>query len=319
WPVDGHTPTLPEMMALHQTGVAAVPGVPAALLDAITEALAADPADRPTAVQFRDRLAAVELGPDATVDRRSLALTAGAGHPSAGAAAVAGDARPVGVGGGHGPPAIEGSVGNGSSTHRPRRKGLPFALVLVVIVALLAAGIIYVSLTNSRSGQGAVPAAPEPSTGTTMSTAPSGRASTPSGDASPSPSAPPEGFALCPEFGAGALCPVELECWAGLQGFGDTPVVATPIDCNQTHSYQTFVAVQLENRPRTQSELERDPTLKPLCTRAVLNERLAEGRAGATWDIQKIPYRVFPDPDDVSRCLVGTGKERAEPLAMKKP
>ena len=40
---------------------------------------------------------------------------------------------------------------------------------------------------------------------------------------------------------------------------------------------------------------------------------------GATWNIQKVPYKVYPEPDEISRCLVGTGTERTEPLAMKKP
>jgi hypothetical protein len=59
--------------------------------------------------------------------------------------------------------------------------------------------------------------------------------------------------------------------------------------------------------------------MKRLCTRAVLNKRLVEEKMGATWNIQKIPYKVYPEPDDISRCLVGTGNERTEPLAMKMP
>ena len=69
--------------------------------------------------------------------------------------------------------------------------------------------------------------------------------------------------------------------------------------------------------PRTQSGLENDPVIKELCTKAVLNQRLAEGRAGAIWDIQVIPYRVFPDADNLSRCLFSTGKERTSPLTLK--
>ena len=57
--------------------------------------------------------------------------------------------------------------------------------------------------------------------------------------------------------------------------------------------------------------------IKALCTKAVLNRRLASGQAGVLWDIQAIPYRVFPSPDNLSRCLVGTGKERTTPLPMK--
>ena len=128
-----------------------------------------------------------------------------------------------------------------------------------------------------------------------------------------------DGFANCAEFGFNAVCPVVPECWGGLLGLTDVPVVATPIECTDSHPYQTFIAVQLPDPPRTQSELENAPAIKALCTKAVLNRRLASGQAGATWDIQPIPYKVFPSPDNLSRCLVSTGVERTSPLPMKAP
>ena len=128
-----------------------------------------------------------------------------------------------------------------------------------------------------------------------------------------------DGFLDCSELGYDAVCPEEPECWGSLQNFGDVPVVATPIDCTEPHPFQTFVAVQLDSPPRTQSDLEKTPAIRALCTRDVLNQRLSTGRAGAQWQIQPIPYKVFPTPDNLSRCLVSTGVERTSPLPMKAP
>ena len=104
---------------------------------------------------------------------------------------------------------------------------------------------------------------------------------------------------------------------ANRAGKSDSEVMEAIWWCTDTHPYQTFIAIQLPEPPRTQSALENNPVIQALCNKAVLNQRLAEGRAGAVWDIQVIPYRVFPDPDDLSRCVFSTGKERTSPLALK--
>jgi hypothetical protein len=83
WPTDGHTPTLPELIELHATPPAELPQVPPQLMQVLTGGLAAEGSERPTAAQFRDQLAAVDIGPDATVDRRAMALTGG-GKPTGG-------------------------------------------------------------------------------------------------------------------------------------------------------------------------------------------------------------------------------------------
>ena len=83
WPTDGHTPTLPELIELHATPAAELPQVPPQLMQVLTGGLAAEGSERPTAAQFRDQLAAVDIGPDATVDRRAMALTGG-GKPTGG-------------------------------------------------------------------------------------------------------------------------------------------------------------------------------------------------------------------------------------------
>ncbi|WP_344812666.1 serine/threonine-protein kinase [Microlunatus aurantiacus] len=346
WPTDGHTPTLPELIELHAEPAATLPHVPQALTDVLAGALAQEASERPTAAQFRDQLAGVDLGPGATVDRRALGLGGAAGtqgvatdpggsvaQASAAASAESGGGRsasdgpPDGASGGGPSGGVSGDVDpdretTGERSTRRRDRTLLVA-VLVLVVALVGAGALYFGLTGRETGATTPPVgAATPSTGTTGPTAdgPSPDGSSASASASGSPSgspSPPDGFVPCAQLGEGALCPVEPECWAGLQNFGDVPLLATPAECTDTHAYQTFVAVQLPETPRTQSELENDPRIKELCTKDVLNRRLASGRAGVLWDIEAVPYRVFPAPDELSRCVVTTGKERTAPLPFK--
>lgn len=332
WPTDGHTPTLPELIELHAAPAAELPQVPSPLMEVLAAGLAAEGSERPTAAQFRDQLAAVDLGPDATVDRRAMALTGGGtgatgvvvASPSTDPSQAVGDPLESRVGEGDG---SGGRVGAGAGEELSqettgdrdtrRRDQTLFLAVLVLVVVLLAAGIVYVSLTGREADPVAVPS-PGGGTGAT-SAVPSPTVSSPSpSEDSPSPELV-DGFVDCSEVGDDAVCPEEPECWGSLQNFGDVPLVATPIDCTDPHPFQTFVAVQLDTQPRTQSGLEKTPAIQALCTREVLNQRLATGRAGAQWQIQPIPYKVVPTPDDLSRCLVSTGVERTVPLPMKVP
>lgn len=332
WPTDGHTPTLPELIELHGQPAASLPDVPQALTDVLRGALVTEASERPTAAQFRDQLAAVDLGPEATVDRRALArggsggsapspATDPGGRGTDGGRAVGPGQPPTdtanGAAGARGSTASE-ELGQTTEQTRRRRDRTLFLGVLALVLALVVAGVVYVGFTGRETGPIAVPSPDDVTTAATTAPTPTASPSDSSSgfeSASPSPTVP-AGFAACADLGAGALCPVEPECWAGLQTFGDVPLVATPAECTDTHAYQTFAAVELPARPRTQSELEDDPLIKALCTKEVLNQRLASGRAGVLWDIQVVPYRVFPNPDDLSRCVVGTGKERTSPLPM---
>ena len=312
----GHTPTLPEMFELHGAG-GGCPTSPQ-LMDVLVAGLAAEASERPTAAQFRDQLAAVELGPDATVDRRALALTGCRFR-------VRRVSSPALHGRGGRRPASPRRAGHGTLRRRDRRRPVRrrpgtgsagrtlFPAVLIVIVALLAAGIVYVSVTSRQQIRACRL-----------------ERCRDRGDRRPSPGAParpvpvgglpsPElldGFVDCSELGKGALCPDEPECWGGLQTFADVPVVATPIDCNHPHPFQTFVAVQLPPAPHAVPAGEGSPM-------SAVHEGGAEQAAvdggPAPWQIQPIPYKVFPTPDNLSRCLVSTGVERTAPLPMKAP
>ncbi|SER26888.1 protein kinase domain-containing protein [Microlunatus flavus] len=68
--------SLPELLARFDEPVAALPGVSPALMRVVLGALATDPAERPTAAELRDRLAATAPLPASTRRRRTTLLVA---------------------------------------------------------------------------------------------------------------------------------------------------------------------------------------------------------------------------------------------------
>jgi serine/threonine protein kinase len=123
---DGHTPTVPEAIARLGEPIVPIPDVDPALMDLLTTALADEPTDRPTAAQFRDQLAALDLN-------------------------ASGDDPAV--------PLSDPPLADPPPEPRPRRTGL-IALAAVIIAALIVA--LIVTVVNV-GGRGAV-ALPPPST-----------------------------------------------------------------------------------------------------------------------------------------------------------
>ncbi len=145
-------------------------------MDVLAAGLAPEGSERPTAAQFRDQLAAVDLGPDATVDRRAMALTGG-GKPTSGVVVASPSTDPSQeIGDPLAPSAGRPGDRSDGQAHlaeelrqettgdRQRRDRTLFLAVLILVVALLATGIVYVSLTGRQADPIAVPspAAPGP-------------------------------------------------------------------------------------------------------------------------------------------------------------
>ena len=306
WPTDGHTPTLPELIELHATPAADLPQVPSQLMDVLAAGLAPEGSERPTAAQFRDQLAAVDLGPGRhgrstgdgadrgrqtgraawsspvrppTPPRRSAIRS----HPASGRSGDRSDGRADSA----------EELARETTGDRQRRDRTLFLAVLILVVALLATGIVYVSLTGRQADPIAVPS-PAARAGTLLggshSHEPRARprrrtrprrswwtASSTAVSSATTPCAPKNPS-------AGGVCRTSATCpWWRPRSTATDP-----------HPFQTFVAVQLDSQPRTQSDLEKTPAIQALCTKDVLNQRLSTGRAGAQWQIQPIPYKVIP-------------------------
>lgn len=137
--------------------------------------------------------------------------------------------------------------------------------------------------------------------------------------ASPDPSPAPAGFVDCSEqLGGTSYCVADPECWAGISGYVDFPIVATMEDCYATHVYQTYAAGQLSGPVQRQSELEARKEVKELCTLDNLNAVLSSERARKDWEIYPIPPQLTIKGDNLFRCLFGFG-ERDRPVKLNRP
>jgi serine/threonine protein kinase len=301
WPEAG-MPTVADMLLRQDEPVERIPGVDDSLMNVLLGALATDPAVRPTAAQFRDQLSELHLEPPPPEARRA------ASPVPALVGAESDELRE---------PGTDPWRDQGRRKSRRRRSAILVAAV-VLLAAAVAISLVTLLPMAGRPGTGATPSgslpvSPASATTTASSTAPS--AAAPSG--TPQPQVP-DSFVDCSEqLGAGTYCTPEPECWGGVQGFADSPLIAPMVDCNELHYYQTFAAGELESVPVRQSKLESLPQAKKVCTSKVVNRMLAhEEDRRPDWDIEVlIPQK---EGEMFYRCIFGSG-ERVEPFDLRPP
>ena len=335
WP-DTPTPTLVEVLKQQQRPLTPLPDVEPGFMRVLQRALSLDARDRPSAAEFRDELAALQLSEPET-----------AGAPAA--AAVA----PV--------PAPPPRPDRGDSDPRSSPPAAPPARRRSVLASLVGLALLAVLVTALILGnRGAVTASPAPASSPAVSdpaqatlspsTAPSSAAPSSAAPSSPAPSSPaassaapsspapsspapstaapsspaaspsravvPAGFKDCSDrLGGDGYCPTVQECWAGVISVFDLPSLGTRQDCAKTHVYQTFAAGTLDASIRRQSQLEDDPEVKRLCRASQLDKLLASGDRGKNWEILALPPQEADGSDEVFRCLFGRG-DRGEPVPL---
>ncbi len=280
WPDTG-TPSLPEIFELQGKPIERLPDVNPQLMDALLNALDDEVDARPTAAEFRDQLAAVDFD-------------AAAGPP---------------------PPVVPAAPENGQR----RRNRVP-VLIAVVAVLLVGAVAVGMALAGMRSPAAAPTAAPTGSATDLPSSAPPSSPAASTSAPSPAPPPKPEvpmGFADCSDLlGAGAFCPTEPECWYQYNSNFDAPAYATPIECNQSHTDQTFAAGRVKFRVRLQSQIEDDAFVKRLCSKASAAKVIEGLEVERDWTID-----IYPPQDDqdqgLFRCLAVTGEPRTSPFKVR--
>ena len=288
WP-DSGTPSLPEIFEMQNKPVERLPGVDPQLMDVLMNALVDDVDARPTAAEFRDQLAAVDFA------------------------------------GNDGPPSTP-PVAPPPAPDRKRRNRLPIliAVVAALVIGAVAAGMALAGLRTPAAG----PTVPIGTSSTSASASPSGSSepssstsSGPSGSATSTPTVPPpDGFVDCSELVGvqGALCPTEPECWIQYNTNFDNPAVATVANCNESHTNETFVAGRIKYRVRLQSQLDGDPLVKKLCTRATLQKLVAPGiEVTDQWGADAAPPSIDPDGGDIFRCLFYKGTNFTSPVKLR--
>ena len=290
WSETTETPSIPEIIKRQKAPVKRIPGVDKAFMDVLLGAMAEDPADRPTAAQFRDQLTALNLS--TKLAPRPLEATQGS-PPSP----LAATEEPVAA-----------KVAKVEPAPRPSARWERRGLATVAIAALV---IVVVSVIAAVNLATRTPAA-EPTPAVTP-------AVTTSAAASPTftPVVVPAGFIDCSEqLGAETYCASRPECWAGVQGFSDVPDLGTPYDCNKVHVYQTFIAGRLAYDVRRQSQLESDAHIRRICTNEIANSMLGSRDRRSDWEIR---YLGPQQPNEYFfRCIIGRG-ERSEPFKLHAP
>ena len=211
--LDGKTPSIAEVMELQQEPIARIPGVDPKFMDVVMAGLADMPTDRPSAAQFRDRLASLALTDDpaglpSKTDRVASAPTPVTGTPVVRAEPTARGEQPLATG---------ARCGDGGSGDRvDHHRGQP---------AQPARG----DRGWSRRIFG------EQSGSATDTDDPTGRVEY--------AAIVPNGFTNCSsQLGAATFCAATPECWAGVISVSDVPSVATAQGCGKRHVYQTFAA-----------------------------------------------------------------------------
>jgi serine/threonine protein kinase len=285
--------SLPEMIKRQKVPIKRIPGVDRAFMDALLSAMAEQPQSRPTAAQFRDQLAALSLSTQLAPAPQSVPEPAQPEQESGTSESSEAPLRAEAPAAARAAPERERS---GWFAHR--------RLLTLAVVAVIIAGISGIVLWNIFSPQ--TPAAvPSPSLN--------------SNAASPTstPLQVPAGFIDCSEqLGEGIYCATRPECWAGVNGFGDVPVVGVPQDCDKTHVYQTFIAGRMTYELRRQSQLESDAQIRRICTKEIANSMLRSGQRRSDWEIQYLgPQQV---DEYFFRCIIGRG-DRNDPLNFHAP
>ncbi len=285
--------SLPEMIKRQKVPIRRIPGVDRAFMDALLNAMAEQPESRPTAAQFRDQLAALSLSTQLAPAPQSVPEP---GQPEQESGTSESSEAPPHV---ERPAAARAAPERERSGWFAHRRPLTLAIVAVII-----AGISAIVLWNMFSPE--TPAAvPSPSL--------TSNAASPTS----TPLQVPAGFIDCSEhLGEGIYCATRPECWAGVNGFGDVPLIGVPQDCDKTHVYQTFIAGRMTYELRRQSQLESDAQIRRICTKEIANSMLRSGQRRFDWEIQYLgPQQVN---EYFFRCIIGRG-DRNDPLNFHAP
>ena len=337
WPENG-TPNVLDVFERLEDPIDRIPGVDDEFMDALLAALAFDPADRPSAEEFRDRLSALTLGTPTTNGKSANghpAAALGPGQASASAAiegapatdrpveveapgspAVKDDPPPAGDGGNQ-PPEVLVDGHQTDDRHRSRRRtGILAATVAVILAVALTAAALANLLPGQESGS---PSAPVTSAPVTQNPVPPATSAEPTLTPSPSLSEEtgplPPGAEDCAEVAADVYCVLEPECWGEVNRYGEALRTAPRVSCYEDHLYQTFVVGMLDIIPRKQATLDAVPEVNKACRGTVANSKLVnESERRDDWEVFSLP----PQEEDeyFFRCIFGRGM-RNTPIALK--
>jgi serine/threonine protein kinase len=278
---DDRNPSLITLMELFTERVPDLPNVPGNLLDLLRHGMENEPTHRPSAVELRDRLAAVHL--DAGTPAAPISGAPISGGPSPSSVYVSRSWTPH-------PPSPDDTP---TEPRRARRRGRWWlgglgAVVLLGLGGLGAFLAISLSENGPPSGQN-----PSPSTGTKATF---GQASLP-GCLIPLP--------------AGGRCPSDVECFDAVTA-GRDEVRAERVACTDRHTWEAWAVGDLS---ATVTAVDRetvvnDPTVRQVCAPSSFTLVTTVMDAG-DWEFEVLPpsAAAFAAGDRTFRCLAGQGDD----------
>ena len=297
-------PTVSDMLQRQDEPIERISGVDDGLMDVVLGALATDPTKRPTAAKFRDQLSELNLKPPPPEARRAAAA------PAASASAESDEKEP----------ATDPFRQKSDQRSRRRRSGILVAGVVVLAAAVVIGLVTLLPVAGGLPGGGTTPSG-SPTALPTGEKTRSSRA--PPSAASPAATPPattqlPASFIDCSDqLGPGTYCTPEPECWGGVQGFADSPLIAPMVDCDEVHYYQTFAAGDLSSIPLRQSKLESLRQVEKVCTSEVVNRMLVnKDDRRPKWDVEVLQPQN--EGEMIYRCIFGGG-ERVGPFDLRPP
>jgi serine/threonine protein kinase len=305
WSETMELPSIPEMIKRQKAPVKRIPEVDKAFMDVLLNAMADNPEDRPTAAQFRDQLAALNLSTKLAPKPLPAPEAPEESPPPRGEEPVAAKAEPPEpTAPSSAAPSSTASASTAPARTAPSSRWQRRGLLALAVAAVLIAVASIIAVANFAGRTPAVEATPS-----VTSQAPASPTRT--------PVVVPAGFVDCSEqLGVDTYCASRAECWGGVQGLGDVPSLGNPEACDQSHVYQTFIAGRLMYDLRRQSQLESDPHIRRVCTGEIANSMLRARDRRSDWEI------VYLGPqqpnEDFFRCLIGRG-ERSGALELDPP
>ncbi|HEX6500575.1 MAG TPA: serine/threonine-protein kinase [Micromonosporaceae bacterium] len=282
---DDRTPSLMTLTELFERPIPALPGIPDDLLDLLRLGMRNDPAERPSAAELRDRMAALALGDAPTMPHLPSPRPPASANTAA--AAVRRDDTPT-------EPARPALDTPTEQVRPARRRGGLFGVGAgLVALALLIGGGTWYELDHVSHK---------------VDTA-TDRSATPTSGAEPAGLTSP-GTVVC-GVDAGTRCPRTPECFGRLSVTrGVARAARTP--CTKPHAWEVFALATLPPTTRSAdyAKVRTDPTVRRVCSVVTLATRLPDLNV-IGWQVDVLPPtpEAFAAGDRTVRCLAGRGSD----------
>ncbi|MEW2379348.1 serine/threonine-protein kinase [Micromonospora sp. NPDC047812] len=274
-------PSLVTVLEMFHQPVPGLPGVPAEMIDVLRVGMSNDPGERPSAVELRDLLAGLPLGP--------------AGSPAGGTGVPGPVSGPPGPVGPYGvdhvsrpaprPPVEDLHPTVPTVGQRRRRRWFLGGAGMVALAASAGAG---AWLAGAVSGP-----VPSPTAGVAATSVAARSAVLPA-------------CALTTGLPAGAGCADELECFGPME-VRDARARAPRVPCDGQHTWESYAEGRLPDTlvGAGHEEVSADAVVRRVCNETTF--RLTSGISYAEgWNLEVLPP-AGADADRTYRCLAGRG------------